>query len=63
MDIIQIINMINGGKKNPVLDQLILTSSMLNKLPKDKQKRIITNFVEELKQAVDNLEDGIDVEE
>ena len=63
MDIIQIINMINGGKKNPVLDQLILTSSMLNKLPKDEQKRIITNFVEELKQAVDNLEDGIDVEE
>ena len=63
MDITQIINMINGGKKNPVLDQLILTSSMLNKLPRDEQKRIITNFAEELKQAVDKLEDGIDVEE
>ena len=57
MDITQILGMLNGGKKNPALEQLMTVNTMLNKLPKEEQQRVITNFVEDLKSSVAKLED------
>lgn len=57
MDITQILGMLSGGKKNPALEQLMVVSTMLNKLPQEEQQRVITNFVEDLKSSVAKLED------
>ena len=57
MDITQILGMLNGGKKNPALEQLMAVNTMLNKLPKEEQQRVITKFVEDLKSSVAKLED------
>lgn len=57
MDMTQIMKMMSGGKKNPALEQLIAVSNMLSKLSKEEQTRIITNFVNELQEAVNKVED------
>ena len=57
MEITQILGMLSGGKKNPALDQLMAVSTMLNKLPREEQQRVITSFVEDLKSSVAKLED------
>ena len=57
MDITQILGMLSGGKKKPALEQLMAVNTMLNKLPKEEQQRVITNFVEDLKSSVAKLED------
>lgn len=60
MNMAQIMKMMNGGRENPALDQLIAVSNMLGKLPKEEQSRIITNFANELQEAVNRVE-GKDV--
>ena len=57
MDITQILGMLSGGKKNPALDHLMAVSTMLNKLPREEQQRVITSFVEDLKSSVAKMED------
>ncbi len=60
MNMNQIMQMMGGGKQNPAFNQLIAVSNMLGKLSADEQARIITNFANELQEAVDKLE-GKDV--
>ena len=39
-------------EKNPALQQMLALKTMLDKLPVDKQKEIVGNFVKELEDAV-----------
>lgn len=56
MDLGSIMKMMNGGKDNPVLNQLMGIKTMLEKLPKEEQVRVVTNFVNELQLAVNKAE-------
>ena len=44
-------------EKNPALQQVLALKTMLDKLPADKQKKIVSDFVEQLENAVKEQED------
>ena len=43
-------------EKNPALQQVLALKTMLDKLPADKQKKIVSDFVEQLENAVKEQE-------
>lgn len=58
MDMNFLMNMIGKNmEQNPALQQLLTLKAMLDKLPQEKQKELVTNFVKDLEKAVKKLED------
>lgn len=46
-----------AGISSDELNQLMALKSMLDKLPKDERTRVVTNFINELQDAVKKVED------
>lgn len=56
IDLNSIMKMMGGAKENPALNQILGVKAMLDKLPKEEQVRVMTRFVDDLKESVEKLE-------